>query len=276
MALFITSIASGSNGNCYYIGNATEAVLIDAGISCREVEKRMKRLGLSLQKVKALFISHEHSDHIQGVPVLAKKYGLPVYITTATLHSSRLRMSGHPVLPFQNHQTIAIGNLSITTFSKAHDAVDPYSFVVANNEIKVGVFTDIGTPCAHLIRHFSECHAAFLEANYDEHLLQHGSYPAHLKARIRGGQGHLSNKQALELFKTHRPAYMSYLLLGHLSKNNNCPKLVQELFDAHAGDTKIVIASRYEETPVYHIRSSSSAPLQPHYSSSASQLELTF
>src|ERR1700709_1437393 len=92
MSLFITSLNSGSNGNCYYVGNEREAVLVDAGISCRETEKRMKRLCLSMQKVKAVFISHEHSDHISGLTVLSKKYNLPVYITPATLQSSKLSL----------------------------------------------------------------------------------------------------------------------------------------------------------------------------------------
>ena len=277
MSLFITSLASGSNGNCYYIGNATDAVLVDVGISCREVERRMKRLGLALEKVKAIFISHEHSDHIQGLPVLAKKYSLPVYITTPTLQCGRLQLSGHAVLPFRCSEPLTIGTLTVLPFSKAHDAIDPYSFVITHDGIRIGVFTDIGRPCAHLIRHFGECHAAFLEANYDEQMLAQGSYPAYLKARIRGGQGHLSNKQALELFKKHKPAHMTHLLLAHLSKNNNCPKLVAELFNAHAGNIKIIVASRYEETAVYHIKAETNTPTAlPHYFASTSQLELQF
>lgn len=280
MSLFISSIASGSNGNCYYIGTATEAVLIDAGISCREVERRMTILGLPLHRVKAVFVSHEHSDHIQGLPVLAKKYNLPVYITAPTLQVGRLRLSGHPVLPFRSAQAVRIGKLEITPFSKAHDAADPHSFVVAYNGINVGVFTDIGTPCSHLLHYFNACHAAFLEANYDEQMLLHGSYPAHLKARIRGGRGHLSNIQALEVFKNHKPAHMSHLLLAHLSKNNNCPKLVSKLFSAHAGHTKIVVAPRYEATAVYQITAAAQAKKPttpaPHYSVAAAQLELSF
>jgi phosphoribosyl 1,2-cyclic phosphodiesterase len=115
------------------------------------------------------------------------------------------------------------------------------------------VFTDIGAPCDHVINHFQQCHAAFLEANYDETMLEQGSYPYHLKRRIRGGQGHLSNKQALDLFIKHRPSFMSHLLLSHLSQDNNCPRLVHELFSQHAYHTQIVVASRYEESAVYCI-----------------------
>ncbi|MFT2008099.1 MBL fold metallo-hydrolase [Pontibacter sp. 13R65] len=256
MELYITSLNSGSNGNCYYVGNAQEAVLVDAGISCRETERRMARLGLSMSKVKAIFVSHEHSDHIKGIAVLAKKYKLPVYITPDTERYSRCDYSGLQLFSFNAYEPVQIGELSITAFPKFHDAADPHSFIVACHDVKVGVFTDIGTPCDHVISHFQQCHAAILESNYCETMLQNGHYPYHLKRRISGNRGHLSNKQALTLFTGYKPPFMSHLLLGHLSKENNCPKLVAELFTAHAGGTEVVVASRYEETPVYTITNS--------------------
>ncbi|QJD97049.1 MBL fold metallo-hydrolase [Mucilaginibacter robiniae] len=259
MALFITSLNSGSNGNCYYVGNHQEAVLVDAGISCREIERRMLRLGLSMRKIKALFVSHEHSDHIRGITVLAKKYQLPVYITPATLRYGRLELEAHLVKTFCGYEPVVIGDITVTAFPKFHDAAEPHSFVVSCQEVKVGVFTDIGAPCEHLIKHFKQCHAAFLEANYDEQMLAQGNYPYHLKRRISGGHGHLSNLQALELFVTHRPLFMSHLLLSHLSRDNNDPAVAHELFSRHAGGTEIIVASRYEETPVYHIRNLVSA-----------------
>ncbi|MDB5222333.1 MAG: beta-lactamase domain protein [Chitinophagaceae bacterium] len=258
MSLFISSLNSGSNGNCYYVGNETEAILVDAGISCSEIENRMKRLGLSMQNVKAVFVSHEHTDHISGLQVLAKKYKLPVYITNATHRYSRLKLEKNLISSFTAHEPIIIGNLSITAFPKFHDAADPYSFIVNCNHIKVGVFTDIGTPCENLVHHFKQCHAAFLEANYDDTMLDQGRYPHFLKNRIRGDKGHLSNKQALELFTMHKPSFMTHLLLSHLSKNNNCPKLVQELFNENANGVKMIVASRNEETAVYHIHNSNS------------------
>jgi phosphoribosyl 1,2-cyclic phosphodiesterase len=253
MSLFITSLNSGSNGNCYYIGNEQEAILVDAGISCREIEKRLRRLGLSIRKVKAIFVSHEHSDHISGIPVLAKKYQLPVYITPPTLRSGGLCIDEHLVKPFLPFETVTIGDLHVTAFPKLHDASNPHSFIVTCRNIKVGVFTDIGVACQQVTYHFSQCHAAFLEANYDEEMLDSGNYPVYLKRRIRGGYGHLSNTQAMELFTKHRPPYMSHLVLSHLSKNNNDPKLVQQLFDRCAEGINVVVASRYEETPVYPV-----------------------
>jgi len=256
MALFISSLNSGSNGNCYYIGNETEAILIDAGISCRETEKRMKRSGLSMEKVKAIFISHEHGDHISGLPVLSRKHKLPVYITAATERFGNLTLDKKLVKRFTADEPVTIGNLSITAFQKEHDAGDPHSFLVSSSTVNVGIITDIGIACKKVIYHFKQCHAAFLESNYDENMLMNGSYPYHLKKRISDGKGHLSNNQALELFKKHRPPFMSHLILSHLSKNNNKPELVDELFRKHARGINIIVASRNKETEVFHIESS--------------------
>ncbi len=255
MSLLITSLNSGSNGNCYYIGNEKEAILIDAGISCKETEKRMSRLNLPMKKLKAIFVSHEHSDHIKGIEVLSKKYQLPVYITNNTLLHAGLKLDKNLLRPFKSFEKITVGNLSIIAFPKLHDACDPRSFLVDCNDIRVGVFTDIGAPCEQVIKHFKLCHAAFLEANYDETMLSNGEYPYHLKRRISGGFGHLSNNQALRLFLEHRPSFMTHLLLSHLSKNNNCPNLVQELFNNNANGVQMIVASRNEETPVFHIQS---------------------
>ncbi|MGV3560418.1 MBL fold metallo-hydrolase [Larkinella arboricola] len=253
MSLFISSLNSGSNGNCYYVGNEQEAVLIDAGISCRQAETRLRRLGLPIRNIKAVFISHEHSDHISGLSQLAGKYQLPVFITPQTLQNTRLVRHVFPIRPFSSYEPVQIGDLSITAFPKYHDAADPHSFMISCRGTNVGVFTDIGVPCDQLIHHFSQCHAAFLETNYDEEMLAQGRYPYFLKQRIRGGKGHLSNQQALDLFRAHKPAFMSHVLLAHLSKDNNCPQRVRDLFLPHLNTTELIVASRNEETPVFRI-----------------------
>ena len=276
MSLFVTSLNSGSNGNCYYVGNETESILIDAGICCNEIEKRMHRLSLNIKNIKAIFVSHEHTDHISGIQVLSNKYQLPVFITHTTLYNTRLKLQKHLINSFSAHQPITIGNLSITGFPKFHDAADPYSFVVTCNEIKIGVFTDIGTPCKNLVNHFKQCHAAFLESNYDEVMLEEGKYPYFLKNRIRGGNGHLSNTQALDLFTKNKSSFLSHIFLSHLSKNNNCPKLVQHLFNEHAADVKIIIASRDKETPVYYISNLDNILPKTHPHFTALQLSLAF
>jgi phosphoribosyl 1,2-cyclic phosphodiesterase len=263
MSLTVCSLNSGSNGNCYYIANQHEAVLVDAGLSCRETERRMLRLGLSIKKVKAIFITHEHADHIKGIASLVKKYQFPVYITTNTLISGQLNLKEHLVLSFQPGEPVRIGDLRITAFPKLHDACDPHSFILENDAVRVGVFTDIGYACNFVTHYFSQCHAAFLEANYDEEMLENGRYPLFLKNRIRDGRGHLSNKQAAELFITHKSDFMSHLFLSHLSRNNNSPKLVEDLFNSIAGSTEIVIASRDKETELYHITTRNVQPVEP-------------
>ena len=253
MSLEVASLNSGSNGNCYYIGNQHEAVLIDAGISCRETEQRMKRLELSMKKIKAIFITHEHSDHINGLNKLVKKYKIPFYITRSTRRNQALEWSDGLAIHFNAYKPIQVGTLTIMALPKFHDANDPHSFIVSYNAINVGVFTDAGRVCDHLIRNFKICHAAFLESNYDEDMLEHGGYPLHLKNRIRGGVGHLSNKEALQLFLTYRPPFMSHLFLSHLSKNNNSPELAANLFDRVAGNTKVIVAPRTSETALFQI-----------------------
>ncbi|MBL7737198.1 MAG: MBL fold metallo-hydrolase [Chitinophagaceae bacterium] len=277
MSLFITSLNSGSNGNAYYVGNHEEGILIDAGISCREIERRMTRLDLPMARLRAIFVSHEHSDHIQGVAVTAKKYRLPVYITADTLKQSRLPIENQLIVPFKPLEAVQVGALSISAFSKRHDACDPYSFMVRSAAVNVGIFTDIGSVCPELVRHFRECHAAFLEANYDEEMLAQGRYPAYLKSRIRGGMGHLSNRQALDLFLEHRSYYMSRLILSHLSEENNDPALVMDLFQKHAGAVEVVVASRHKETPVFEVRADAdvlSKENKPCFTRSQLQLSL--
>jgi phosphoribosyl 1,2-cyclic phosphodiesterase len=261
MSLMISSLNSGSNGNCYFIGNRHDAVLIDAGISCRETERRMARLHLPFEHVRAIFITHEHTDHTRGVETLSRKHRIPVYITPETHFSSRLHLEQPLLKHFMAHEPVHINSLTVNPFPKKHDGKDPHSFTVSFEGVTAGVFTDIGTPCEHVIHHISQCHAAFLEANYDEIMLEKGSYPIYLKRRIRGDEGHLSNAQALEIFTRHRSPYMKLLVLSHLSAQNNHPRIVRELFAPHANGTRIEIASRYAESEVFHI----SAPGASHH-----------
>jgi len=276
MSLRIASLNSGSNANCYYVGNDKEAVLIDAGLSCRETEKRLKRLGLDISLIKAVFISHEHDDHIAGLAVLSKKHRLPVYITDRTLNNCRFEINKELVYSFTHTEPVLIGDLSILPFSKSHDANDPHSFIVSGNSVHVGVITDVGYACKHVIKHFKLCDAVFLESNYCEQMLENGSYPFHLKRRISGNKGHLSNDQALELFLKHKPAHLQLLILSHLSQNNNHPDVVNKLFSSYANGIKVIIASRHRETELFHIeRNENIVSLKPVKKSKENRAQLS-
>ena len=261
MSLYIASLNSGSSGNCYYIGNNDEAVLVDAGISCREVDKRMQLLGLDPAKLRAVFITHEHTDHISGLSTLVKKYRIPVFITMATHRAAAMPLPAELLRFFNAFEAISIGGLSITGFPKLHDAIDPHSLVISYGGVTVGVFTDIGAPCNNVVHYFKQCHAVFLESNYDEQMLASGRYPYFLKKRITGGKGHLSNRQALQLFLEHRPAFMTHLLLSHLSRENNHPSLAEKLFEQHAHNVIVAHAPRDRHTAVYHIQHVETSPI---------------
>jgi phosphoribosyl 1,2-cyclic phosphodiesterase len=257
MPVYFASLNSGSNANCYYVGNEREAVLVDAGLSCRETERRMKGLGLEMKLLKAVFISHEHSDHISGLENLAKKHQLPVYITEKTYNSFQCKVEPHLIKHFRKNETVQFDELTVKTFSKSHDAVDGHSFMISSNGINIGVITDIGYACKQVLKHFPQCHAAFLESNYCEDMLANGNYPYHLKKRISGDEGHLSNTQALDLFLNYKSEKLSHLILSHLSANNNKPEIVDALFQQHAGNVKVVVASRHEASALFSIEGKS-------------------
>lgn len=257
------SLNSGSNANCYYVGNASDAVLVDAGLSARETLKRLQERSLDVQTIRAILISHEHTDHIKGLPVLAKQLNIPVYASAKTMRY--LALADYPQLrTLHDAQPLSLGELQIMPFQKFHDAVEPMSFVISCDGLHVGVFTDLGRACANLVHYFKQCHAAFLEANYDEEWLEKGPYPLHLKKRIRGGEGHLSNKEALALFETHRPQQLTHLWLSHLSQTNNHPDRVMEIFQPFQEQLHVSVASRHESSAVFQLASTIRFALNPH------------
>lgn len=253
MSVSIASLNSGSNGNCYYVGNEAGGIFIDAGISCKETELRMLRLGIPLRSIKAIFVSHEHTDHIKGIAVISKKYQIPVYLNQTMIYNGCVNVQKDLIRRYDANQPVRIGTLEVTSFPKHHDACDPHSFIVRSGTATVGVMTDIGRACEQVVKYFNMCDAVFLEANYDDEMLNKGKYPYYLKNRIRSGRGHLSNKEALDLFLNHRAPSLSHILLSHLSKENNCPDLVRNLFSAHAGNVEVVVASRFSESNLFRI-----------------------
>jgi phosphoribosyl 1,2-cyclic phosphodiesterase len=249
----ICAIASGSNGNCYYIGNQNEAVLIDAGISFKQIVQRMGERNLNPAKIKALFITHEHSDHISGARVLGKRLRVPVYLTAKTWYGAYKKQ--RPDFPsfFQPGDVVEAGGFSVHSFLKNHDASEPCSFRVQHGEKSVGVFTDIGEPCENVKSQVGQCHALFLETNYDERMLWEGSYPYFLKKRVASSVGHLSNAQALELLQNHAGDTLKCVLLSHISKENNTPATALSAMKPLSQEYQIELTSRFEASQVFQL-----------------------
>lgn len=245
------ALASGSNGNCYYIANADDAILVDVGINAKHIELRMANLGISPTTIKAIFITHEHTDHIRGLAVLCKRYQIPVYITVGSYRGSRLQLPENLIHFIRPDEEIKIGNLTVCGVPKYHDAQEPCSFLISNGEVNVGVLTDIGRICDNVKYVIQQADILLLEANYDEELLDNGSYPFFLKSRIRNGWGHLSNHIALEAVLECRTDRLQHLILGHLSGQNNSVDLVRQTFTPHFQEIKLSIATRYQETELF-------------------------
>jgi phosphoribosyl 1,2-cyclic phosphodiesterase len=247
----ICALASGSNGNCYYVGNKEDAVLIDAGVSCRQVLDRMKQKNLNPSKVKAIFISHEHADHFRGVRVLSKKLDVPVYMTGATLKNSWGPNRPQKVVLFTPGDVVAVGGFKVHSFLKQHDAAEPCSFRVEHLGVNVGVMTDIGAACENVTTHLSACQALFLESNYDERMLLDGPYPQFLKLRVSSQVGHLSNKQAFELLEQFHHPEIKVVFLSHLSAENNRPDIAAAEFVPLAEKVDVRLTNRYAPSDVF-------------------------
>ena len=257
----ICAIASGSNGNCYYIGNDRDAILVDAGISRRQVLNRMREKNLDASKVRGIFISHEHADHFRGVRVLSKHLDVPVFMTLNTFEKSWGPHRPAKIVHFNPGDIVELGSFKVHTFLKQHDAVQPCSFRVEHNGINVGVMTDIGEACEDVKRHFSACQAVFLESNYDEDMLWKGAYPWHLKKRVASHVGHLSNAQACELLKEYGADDLKAVFLSHLSADNNRPEIAIEAFGELKSRFNVMLTNRYAPADVFTLQKENVAGL---------------
>jgi phosphoribosyl 1,2-cyclic phosphodiesterase len=200
--------------------------MIDCGFSCRETERRLSRLGLSPADLSALLVTHEHGDHVRGIPLLARKYELPVWISRGT-H----RMLGdndiRHVQYFDGHGDFRIGALQVRPFTVPHDAREPCQFVFEHRAARFGVLTDTGRMTAHILECLDACDALLLECNHDADMLATGPYSAMLKQRVGGPLGHLSNAQAGNLLAQLDCTRLQHLVAAHLSDKNNRPELAQ-------------------------------------------------
>lgn len=227
------SVASGSSGNCICLGSDQCHVMIDAGISGKRIEEGMNTYDYTTSDMDGVLITPEHSDHIQGLGVVARKYGLPIYATKGTADAILQSSSVGKIDPSLFHvieagKTFFIGNLEIYPMSISHDAADPVAYLVSDGRHRVGVVTDLGYYDADIVSHMEGLDALLLEANHDIHMLQVGAYPYPLKQRILGERGHLSNETSGQLLGQILHDGMQHILLGHLSKENNYDELAYE------------------------------------------------
>ena len=237
-------IASGSSGTCISIGRDNTHVLVDAGISNKRIEMGLNDLGLNARELDGILITHEHSDHIKGLGVLARKYGTPIYSTKETLEEIQDSKSlgeipedlMHPITPDVDFM---VGDLEVKPFRIDHDAANPVAYRVQNEKRSVAVATDMGHYSQYIIDHLQGLDAILLEANHDVKMLEAGPYPYYLKRRILGDYGHLSNENAGRLLSSILHDNLKHIFLGHLSKENNYEELAYETvrLEITEGDT---------------------------------------
>lgn len=223
-ALAVCVLASGSSGNAIYISNGSTSLLIDAGLSGIEIERRLMTKGLRAEDLDAIVVSHEHNDHIQGVGVISRRFNLPVYINKKTYHSVPQIGKINDLKLFDCGKTFNIQQFHIHPFSISHDAEDPSGFTFQHNGKKIGLATDMGIATSMVKSHLTECNFLILEANHDPFMLQNGPYPWPLKQRIKSRTGHISNEESKALLQEIRHEGLKHVILAHLSKTNNTPE----------------------------------------------------
>lgn len=252
MGVSVSVLASGSRGNSAIVSSSSTRVLVDAGISCRETFKRMKAAGEDARTLSAILITHEHSDHVYGLPVLARKLNLPVYMTGAT-HQAwtkevRDAVGERPQLAkleaFSSGRSFHIGDIAITPFTIPHDAADPVGFTFRAEGIKVGVATDLGYMPPNVCDHLRGCDVLVVESNHDVEMLRVGPYPWMVKQRVMSRVGHLSNDALAKFFRGVYDGSASYIVLAHLSEQNNHPEIARGAAEKALGPRRTLLHNR--------------------------------
>ena len=231
MAVSVSVLASGSRGNCALVATSSTRILVDAGLSGRETFKRLRALGERTEEVSAILITHEHSDHVAGLQRLATKLNVPVFLTAPTHHAwsraVRDEEGAIPELPKSEHfsagRGFRIGDIEVMPFGIPHDAIDPVGFTFHAEGVKIGFATDLGYIPRNVPEHLRRCSVLVIESNHDLEMLRSGSYPWSVKQRVMSRVGHLSNEALAEFFSSDYDGGAEYIVLAHLSEQNNHP-----------------------------------------------------
>ena len=263
----LCSIASGSSGNCIYVGGSDTNILIDVGISKKRIEEGLKEIGVSCESLDGILVTHEHSDHIQGLGVFSRKYKVPVYATEGTIRGIEAykglgKMPEGLLHPVKIDEVFSLGSLSVLPFAISHDAMEPSGFRVEEDEKMIAVVTDLGVYDEYIVENLKDVNALVLEANHDIHMLEVGPYPYPLKRRVMGNRGHLSNELSGRLLCDILHDNLQCVMLGHLSKDNNYESLAYETVKLEVAlgdnpytgdDVQIMVAKRDEVSEVVEV-----------------------
>ncbi len=267
MAVAMTVLASGSKGNCTLISTGRTRLLVDAGLSCRELLRRIALAARRASGIDAILITHEHSDHVGGLNVLAKKLKVPVYMTGAThdvycryaRDSSGNRITLERLETFEAGRAFEIGDVTVTPFTIPHDAVDPVGFTFRSEGIKVAVCTDLGYMPASVKHHIHGCQILMIESNHDLEMLRGGPYPWAVKQRVMSRVGHLSNDALADFLTTDYDGGAEYLILAHLSEQNNHPEIARMTAERALGEqrnfvsNRVMLAAQHEPLPAIRL-----------------------
>ncbi len=250
----LCSIASGSSGNCIYVGSDNTHLMVDAGISGKRIEAGLNEIGLKTGEMDGILITHEHSDHIAGLGVIARKHGIPIYATKGTIEAilgmkSLGTIDRELFVPIEPDVDFSIGEMTVSPVAISHDAADPAAYIMRQAGQSIGVITDLGKYDPYIIERLQGLDVLLLEANHDVHMLQVGNYPYYLKQRILGDRGHLSNELCGQLLCQILHDKFKTVMLGHLSKENNYEKLAYETvrLEIAMGDTPY----KGDDFPIY-------------------------
>ena len=248
----LLSLQSGSSGNCIYVESGSVRLLFDAGLSASAVTQRLAAHGLSPHGADALFISHDHYDHVRCAGIYNRQFQVPLFLTSRTLVASRRALPPEKKIELQHFRagsSVKIKHVTVETIGTPHDAADGVVFVIDDGEHRLGICTDVGHVFADLKNLVTNVDGLFLESNYDETMLAEGNYPRSLKTRISGSRGHISNREAAELVASSASSKLQWLCLAHLSDHNNTPlKAMTAHREALGNDLQIQMTSRTRAT----------------------------
>lgn len=248
-ALSVCILGSGSRGNAIYVSDGATAILIDAGFSAREIDRRMRQRGLDPAGLDAILVTHEHTDHVRGIERLVRRHRLPVYLTDGTRQEAAALQELPEIHPVACGREFRINTLAVRPFSISHDARDPAGFTIGANGSRIGIATDLGLVTELVREHLRGCRLLIVEANHDPDLLMSGPYPWFLKQRIRGRTGHLSNQESGCLLADILHPGLEHVVLSHLSETNNRPEKALAEVSARLSGASVRLTAASQSIP---------------------------